>query len=83
VLLVTWSSQPVILLIPADSSFTAHSSIPFEIIIIDDNSPDGTQVIAQELQKAYGADRIVSESHPSTDPSGMEDHPLVSLIMLC
>jgi len=31
----------------------------FEIIVIDDNSPDGTGAVAEKLQKLYGADRIV------------------------
>ena len=31
----------------------------FELIIIDDNSPDGTQAIAERLQKLYGKERIV------------------------
>ncbi|NWW88017.1 DPM1 mannosyltransferase, partial [Rhynochetos jubatus] len=31
----------------------------FEIIIIDDGSPDGTQEIAQQLEKIYGSDKIV------------------------
>lgn len=29
------------------------------MIIIDDNSPDGTLEVAKKLQKAYGEDRIV------------------------
>ncbi len=33
--------------------------INFEIIIIDDNSPDGTQDAAKQLQKIYGDDRIL------------------------
>ncbi|NXF06576.1 DPM1 mannosyltransferase, partial [Smithornis capensis] len=37
-----------------------HSGIDFEIIIIDDGSPDGTQEVAKELEKIYGSDKIVS-----------------------
>jgi dolichol-phosphate mannosyltransferase len=33
----------------------------FEIIIIDDNSPDGTQKIAEQLQQIYGESRIVCD----------------------
>ncbi|NXU37094.1 DPM1 mannosyltransferase, partial [Drymodes brunneopygia] len=36
------------------------SGIDFEIIIIDDGSPDGTQEVAQQLEKIYGSDKIVS-----------------------
>lgn len=32
----------------------------YEVIIIDDNSPDGTQEVAKELQKLYGEEKIVS-----------------------
>ena len=30
-----------------------------EVIIVDDNSPDGTQERVRELQKIYGSDKIV------------------------
>lgn len=33
--------------------------LDYEIIVIDDNSPDKTLEIAQELQNIYGCDRIV------------------------
>lgn len=32
----------------------------YEIIIIDDGSPDGTQEAAKQLEDIYGADIIVS-----------------------
>ncbi|KAL9542522.1 dolichol-P-mannose synthesis [Mucor bainieri] len=38
-------------------TFKEHA-IDWEIIIVDDNSPDGTQEVAKELQKIYGEDRI-------------------------
>ena len=39
-----------------------HSDIDYEIIVIDDGSPDGTQDAAKQLQKIYGEDRIVCTS---------------------
>ena len=35
-----------------------YSNIDYEIIVIDDGSPDGTQDAAKQLQKIYGEDRI-------------------------
>lgn len=29
-----------------------------EIVIVDDNSPDGTQDVIKELQKVYGQDKM-------------------------
>lgn len=37
----------------------ARSALKFEIIIIDDGSPDGTLDVAKELQTIYGEDVIV------------------------
>ena len=34
------------------------------MIVIDDNSPDGTLEIAKSLQKHYGEDRIVLRPRP-------------------
>lgn len=39
--------------------FSLNSNIEYEIIIIDDGSPDGTLEVAKELQRIYGEDRIV------------------------
>jgi dolichol-phosphate mannosyltransferase len=37
------------------------SHLDYEIVIIEDNSPDKTLEVAQQLQKIFGSDRIVSE----------------------
>ncbi len=34
----------------------------FEIIVIDDGSPDGTLEVGRQLEKLYGKDKIVSNS---------------------
>jgi len=39
-------------------TFTEHG-IEYEIIVIDDGSPDGTQDVAKELIKIYGEDKIL------------------------
>lgn len=36
------------------------SNIDYEIIIIDDGSPDGMQDVAKQLVEIYGKDKIVS-----------------------
>jgi len=40
------------------------SSIDFELIIIDDNSPDGTLQVAEQLQRIYGKEVIVLAPRP-------------------
>ena len=37
-----------------------YSEIEYEIIVIDDGSPDGTLDVAKKLQEIYGSDKIVS-----------------------
>ncbi|XP_014270882.1 dolichol-phosphate mannosyltransferase subunit 1 isoform X1 [Halyomorpha halys] len=41
------------------SQYLTKKDYNFEIIIIDDGSPDGTQEVAKELQKIYGDDVIL------------------------
>lgn len=40
------------------------SSLDIEIVIVDDNSPDGTQDVIVELQKIYGAEKIRLHARP-------------------
>ena len=41
------------------TSTCACSKLNFEIIVVDDNSPDGTQAVVNKLQHQYGQSRIV------------------------
>eukprot|EP00245_Coleochaete_scutata_P000536 TRINITY_DN10639_c0_g1_i1.p1 TRINITY_DN10639_c0_g1~~TRINITY_DN10639_c0_g1_i1.p1 ORF type:complete len:240 (-),score=50.91 TRINITY_DN10639_c0_g1_i1:254-973(-) len=38
--------------------------VNFEIVIVDDNSPDGTQDVVKQLQQLYGEDRILLRPRP-------------------
>lgn len=38
--------------------------LDYEVIVIDDNSPDGTQEVVKQLQRAYGSDRVVLKPRP-------------------
>jgi dolichol-phosphate mannosyltransferase len=42
---------------------TEHN-IKMEVIIVDDNSPDGTQDQVKDLIKIYGADKIILNARP-------------------
>uniref|UniRef100_A0A3P9N976 Dolichol-phosphate mannosyltransferase subunit 1 n=1 Tax=Poecilia reticulata TaxID=8081 RepID=A0A3P9N976_POERE len=39
--------------------YFGESGYNYEIIVIDDGSPDGTQEVAEQLQKIYGDDKIL------------------------
>ncbi len=39
--------------------YLSDSDLKFEVIVVDDNSPDGTTQVAKELQKIYGTERLV------------------------
>ncbi|XP_001844719.2 dolichol-phosphate mannosyltransferase subunit 1 [Culex quinquefasciatus] len=39
--------------------YMQESKIDYEVIVIDDGSPDGTLEVAKQLQKIYGEDRIL------------------------
>ncbi|PVF95759.1 putative dolichyl-phosphate beta-D-mannosyltransferase [Serendipita vermifera] len=60
VILPTYNERknlPVIVWLLA-RTFTSHS-LAWEIIIVDDASPDGTLEIAKQLQNVYGPDKII------------------------
>ena len=43
------------------TSLTFHSNLDYEIVIVDDGSPDGTATIAKQLQKAFPKRIILKE----------------------
>ena len=47
-----------------------ENQIKYEIIIVDDSSPDGTYEIAKNLQSAFGTDKIILLSRPSKSGLG-------------
>ena len=47
--------QPIVLA----QTTSARSKLDYEIIVVDDNSPDGTQAVVNKLQHLYGQKRIV------------------------
>ncbi|EIM20312.1 hypothetical protein E3Q22_01706 [Wallemia mellicola] len=60
VILPTYNERknlPVIVWLLAKTFIQAH--LDWEVVIVDDNSPDGTQEIAKQLQAVYGNDRIL------------------------
>lgn len=40
------------------------NDIKMEVIIVDDNSPDGTQDQVKDLQRIYGEDKVVLNARP-------------------
>ncbi|KAI8522586.1 hypothetical protein RHMOL_Rhmol13G0007800 [Rhododendron molle] len=44
--------------------FCLGRDVDFEMIIVDDGSPDGTQDVVKKLQEVYGEDRILLRARP-------------------
>ena len=41
-----------------------EAALAYEVVVVEDNSPDGTLEVAKALQKVYGGDRIVILPRP-------------------
>lgn len=41
-----------------------QNSLDYEIVVIDDSSPDGTAEVARELQKVYGTQHLILHERP-------------------
>jgi dolichol-phosphate mannosyltransferase len=44
--------------------FIFDSKLEYEIVVVEDNSPDGTLEVATQLQKIFGKDKIKIHSRP-------------------
>ncbi|VDL90087.1 unnamed protein product [Schistocephalus solidus] len=53
--------------------YLGENSYPYEIVIVDDNSPDGTLQAAELLQKIYGSEKIIIQSRAKKEGLGNTD----------
>lgn len=49
---------------PRPLSRALRSNLDFEVVIVDDSSPDGTAEVCRKLQAIYGEKRIVLHQRP-------------------
>lgn len=51
--------KKILLSLHCGNKCISFSGYPYEVIVIDDGSPDGTLGAAENLQKIYGKDKII------------------------
>ena len=56
-----------------DSALSNHSNLAWEVIVVDDASPDGTQEVANQLAGIYGDDKVVSRALFGAECSGFAE----------
>lgn len=61
--------------------YLSTSKLDYEIVIVEDNSPDGTLQAAKEMKRIYGDSRILIISRPGK--LGLGSAYIVSLLLLC
>ena len=62
VLLPTYNERenlPLVVALLARALGPAGAGVDWEVVVIDDASPDGTQEVAEALRAAYGADKVL------------------------
>ena len=71
VILPTYNeAENLALIVSMIDKYLSQSQIDYEIVIVDDSSPDGTFQIAQKLQKLLGQERVVLLSRPAKSGLG-------------
>ena len=44
--------------------YLTKANVDYEVVIVDDSSPDGTLQVAEKIQKSYGKNRVIIVSRP-------------------
>mmetsp|Transcript_8609 Transcript_8609/g.14345 ORF Transcript_8609/g.14345 Transcript_8609/m.14345 type:complete len:205 (+) Transcript_8609:90-704(+) len=65
VILPTYNeSENLPLIISMLNTSFENSNLKYEVIVVEDNSPDGTLEVAEQLKELYGKEKIIIHSRP-------------------